>query len=164
MSAAMLLSQAMNGGDGAVEKRIYLYPGALAVTTGPSVITTILGSCVAVCLWDPATGRGGMNHFILPHGGSQKSPRYGNHALPMLLEEVLRQGGRRKTLLAALFGGSSILAGGDRDPRIGDQNVLEARSFLDREDLPVVMEDTLGRHGRKLVFRTWDGRATVRKL
>ena len=47
-----------------------------------------------------------------------------------VLEEVLRQGGRRKTLLAALFGGSSILAGGDRDPRIGDQNVLEARSFL----------------------------------
>ncbi|MBK5260171.1 MAG: chemotaxis protein CheD [Thermoanaerobaculia bacterium] len=147
-----------------VEDRLYLYPGAVAVVHRPSVITTILGSCVAVCLWDPSTGRAGMNHFILPRGGGPPTARYGNHAMPMLLEEVLGLGARRKNLLAAVFGGACLLAGESREPKLGDRNLLEARSFLDHEHIPLVNENSGGREGRKLTFRTADGNAVVRKL
>jgi len=147
-----------------VERRVYLYPGGLWAEAEAGVITTVLGSCVSVCLWDPHAGLGGINHFILPRGGATVSARYGNHALPMLLERVLALGARRETLFACVFGGASVLAGESSGPRLGSRNVATAFEFLEANGIPVLRQDVGGREGRKLTFRTADGGTLVRKL
>lgn len=146
-----------------VERRVYLYPGGLWAEGQPAVITTVLGSCVSVVLWDPYTSLGGINHFILPSSGSMVSPRYGNHALPMLHERVLLLGARRETLLACVFGGASVLAG-ESASKLGSRNVAEAFQFLESRNIAVLRQDVGGHEGRKLTFRTADGSTLVRKL
>ena len=153
----------MTGHD-RMECRFYLYPGGLWAEAVPGVITTVLGSCVSVCLWEPESGLGGINHFILPRGGTERSARYGNHSLPMLLEKVLAMGLRRHALVAAVFGGASVLACGSAVGRLGSRNADEALAFLRGADLPIVRQDLGGREGRKLTFRTADGTTVVRKL
>ncbi len=101
----------MNDLRGHAEERIYLYPGGIWVSDAPALITTILGSCVAVCLWSDTMA--GINHFILPRGGSSPSPRYGNHALSMLLERLIEHGAVKDDLYAAVFGGASVLGNGN---------------------------------------------------
>lgn len=146
----------------AAEERVYLYPGALWAGEQPSVITTVLGSCVAVCLWSDSIA--GINHFILPRGGSSPSAKYGNHALPMLLERVLELGASVETLFAAVFGGASVLGGAEGAQSLGSRNVIEARQFLEGHGIPVIRTDVGGEEGRKLTFRTIDGTTFVRKL
>jgi len=146
-----------------LERRIYLHPGGLWAESVAGAITTVLGSCVSVCLWDPQTTLGGINHFILPTGGSQPSARYGNHALPMLLERVLQMGARRETLFGCVFGGAAVIPG-QTGPRLGSRNVAAALDFLEREDIALLRQDVEGRQGRKLTFRTIDGTTLVRKL
>lgn len=147
-----------------MERRVYLHPGNLWVDPAPAVVTTVLGSCVSVCLWDPRTALGGINHFILPQGGAAASARYGNHALPMLLERVLRIGAEKETLLACVFGGASIIPGDGNGPRLGSRNVVEAFDFLERHEIAVLRHDVEGQQGRKLTFRTTDGTTLIRKL
>ncbi|HEU4888585.1 MAG TPA: chemotaxis protein CheD [Thermoanaerobaculia bacterium] len=147
-----------------MERRVYLHPGHLWADPAPAVVTTVLGSCVSVCLWDPQTGLGGINHFILPVGGAVASARYGNHALPMLLERVLEIGAHRETLLGCVFGGASIIPGDGNGPRLGSRNVVEAFDFLERHDIAVLRHDVEGQQGRKLTFRTADGTTLIRTL
>lgn len=147
-----------------LERRVYLHPGGLWAEPFPGVITTVLGSCVSVCLWDPHTTLGGINHFILPQGGAAPSARYGNHALPMLLTRVLEIGARRETLLGCVFGGASVLPGTPVGPTLGNRNVAEAFEFLERNGIAVLRHDVEGRQGRKLTFRTADGTTLIRKL
>lgn len=147
-----------------LERRIYLHPGALWAEPAAAAITTVLGSCVSVCLWDPHTTYGGINHFILPHGGAVQSARYGNHALPMLLERMLELGAQRETLLACVFGGASVMPGTAPGPTLGSRNVAEALDFLTRNGIALLRQDVTGRQGRKLTFRTTDGSTLIRKL
>ena len=146
------------------ERRIYLHPGGLWAEPFAAVVTTVLGSCVAVCLWDPQTGHGGINHFILPHGGTTPSARYGNHALPMLLARMLEIGAQRETLLASVFGGAAVIPGDAAGPALGSRNVAAAFDFLERNDIAVLRHDVGGGQGRKLTFRTADGSTLIRKL
>src|SRR5579863_8531703 len=76
------------------ERRHFLYPGQVFVTREPITISTILGSCAAVCLWDRHRKAGGMNHYLLPEGPNEGSNRlrYGNIANPELLQRVLALG------------------------------------------------------------------------
>jgi chemotaxis protein CheD len=146
------------------ERRVYLHPGALWAEPFPGIITTVLGSCVAVCLWDPHTALGGINHYILPHGGTAVSARYGNHALPMLLARVLEIGAQRETLLACVFGGASVMPGVVTGPTLGSRNAAEAFDFLEHSGIAVLRHDVEGQQGRKLTFRTADGTTLIRKL
>jgi chemotaxis protein CheD len=146
------------------ERRVYLHPGALWAEPFAGVITTVLGSCVSVCLWDPQTAHGAINHYILPHGGKDVSPRYGNHALTMLLERILAFGAHRETLLACVFGGASVMMNEAPGPTLGSRNVAEAFEFLARNGIAVLRHDVEGRQGRKLTFRTTDGTTSIRKL
>lgn len=150
----------------AVER--YLPPGQILASWEPARITTILGSCVAVCVWDPELGVGGMNHFLLPRGSATTSTaagRFGSLAVPRLIENVLAFGGRQDDLRAKVFGGACVLEafrGGTR--HLGTQNVEAAFEVLRKESIPVVAEDVGGDRGRKLVFSTSDGSAWVRAL
>jgi chemotaxis protein CheD len=146
--------------------RVFLQGGQLFVASGDASAVTILGSCVAVCLFDPIARVGGMNHFLLPLPGEQEpSPRFGDVACAQLVDEVLLGGARRGDLRAKVFGGSGVMGSGDpARPTLGEKNVELALAFLAAEGIPVVHGDVGGARGRKLVFRVGDGAAWVKVL
>jgi chemotaxis protein CheD len=141
----------------------YLAPGRLYASADRVCVTTILGSCVAVCLYDPDHHVGGINHFLLPFG-LPPSPRFGDAAVPLLIESVLAQGAHRPTLRAKLFGGACVLEAFRSEDPLGAQNVRVARARLQAEHIPIVAEDTGGDHGRKLLFEPQTGDAWVRAI
>jgi len=142
----------------------YLHGGLVAVASSPTAITTVLGSCVAVCLYDPVARVGGMNHFLLPHHVErERSPRFGTVAVPQLVEALLGVGARLPALKAKVFGGSSVLHA-FRTRNLGDENAALALRLLAEAGIPVVEQDLGGQRGRKLIFHTDDGSAWVRQL
>ena len=145
----------------------FVHTGEVAVTRDAGVFSTVLGSCVSICVWDPSTGAGGINHFLLPDQVSNgiSSPRFGNVAVRTLLSKLSALDIPATRLQAKVFGGASVLRPGvpQRDA-LGARNVELARVLLELAGIPVVAEDVGGDHGRKLIFRTVDGAAWVRKL
>jgi chemotaxis protein CheD len=138
-------------------KTLYLQPGQLTVSGGAHILT-IVGSCVAVCLFDPVAGVGGMNHYLLPRGPrGTDSPRFGEVALPRLLEQMLALGATPATLEAKVFGGARVLAGVPSSRDLGAENVALALPFLQAQGIAVTARDTGGSRGRKLIFQTSDG-------
>jgi chemotaxis protein CheD len=144
--------------------RVYLAPGLLYASAEAAQVTTILGSCVAVCLWDPEGRVGGMNHFLLPEGGPP-SPRFGESAVPLLIERLVDLGARRSRLRAKVFGGACVLeafrAGANT---LGVRNVEIARERLLSAAIPIVGEDVGGDLGRKVVFEVRTGCAWIRAI
>ena len=155
-------------GDARVaESRVYLHPGQLHASAAPVAITTILGSCVGVCLHDPQRRVGGVNHYLLPHwpGEGEHSPRYGDVALPTLLQKVLELGGKRDRLLARIYGGACVLDAFREDAEhLGARNAAVAREFLAGERITVIDEDTGGRRGRKLLFHAAFGSTLISRI
>ena len=149
------------------ERRIYLYPGEFVTSADPCTVTTVLGSCVAVCLWDEVRRCGGMTHFILPQvvGNGASSPRFGNVAIRLVLSELAEMGSRRRDVRAKLFGGAAIHGAATGDAlTLGSRNVESARQALAAADVPVVAEDVGGTGGRKVHFETACGTAWVKNL
>ncbi len=143
----------------------YLHAGQLAVAAEPTAIVTVLGSCVAVCLWDPATRVGGVNHFLLPHHVErERSPRFGTVAVPQLVEEVVRAGAAPGRLVAKVFGGACVLGSVRNARRLGEENAALALQLLEHAGIPVLDRDVGGERGRKLVFVSDEGTAWVRLL
>lgn len=143
----------------------YLHAGQLHVASVPTAITTVLGSCVAVCLHDPIAKVGGMNHFLLPlHVDREHSPRFGTVAVPQLVDAVIRAGASRGALVAKVFGGASVIGAMARGRRLGDENALLALRLLEEARIPVLDKDVGGSRGRKLVFVADEGTAWVRQL
>jgi len=147
--------------------KYYLHPGQLFVSKENHEVTTILGSCVAVCLWDASAKIGGINHYLLPSfvGDGVASPRFGDISIRELLSTLLASGCDRRRFQAKLFGGACVLeAFRARKNHLGSQNVRTARQLLAAEAIPVVGEDVGGDRGRKLIFTTADGSAWVKEL
>lgn len=146
--------------------RLYLHPGQMFVSTEPTSVTTILGSCVAVCLWDSRCRIGGINHYLLPYGvDGPAGLRYGNVALKRLLRRLIDLGGRKSDICAKLFGGACVIdAFRGKESHLGVKNTRVAREFLADERISIASEDLGGDRGRKIVFQTHDGVAWVKKL
>ena len=145
--------------------QVYLHAGQVAVASQPTAITTVLGSCVAVCLHDPDACVGGMNHFLLPHHVErERSPRFGSCAVPALIEAVVRAGASRGALVAKVFGGASVLGALRAGRNLGDENVQLALRLLEEERIPVLDRDVGGTRGRKVVLLADEGTAWVRQL
>jgi len=146
--------------------RVYVHPGHLHITDRSVAVTTVVGSCVAVCLWDRDIGWAGMNHFVLPAViGGAPSLRHGDVAMRTLLERLLGHGATPKTLRARIFGGACVIeafraSGND----LGSRNLEVARRALQQHRIVVVQEDVGGGTGRKIVFNTEDGSAVVKPL
>src|SRR5208282_6610884 len=135
----------------------FLYPGQMYASREPVVITTILGSCAALCLWDRRKKIGGMNHYLLPEG-TDEGPnrlRYGNVANPALLKEILALGCDTKDLQAKVFGGSSAFAA-DPLQSVGARNVQLAEEFVRDSGIRLVAKGVAGKYGRRLTFYTKD--------
>ena len=151
--------------DAGDRAQVYLHAGQLHAASAPTAITTVLGSCVSVCLYDPVTKVGGMNHFLLPlHVDREQSPRFGTVAVPALVDAVLRAGGTRGGLVAKVFGGASVIAVLAKGRRLGDENAALALRLLEEARIPVLDHDVGGQRGRKLVFIVDEGTAWVRQL
>jgi chemotaxis protein CheD len=144
---------------------VYLHPGFVHASPEPTEATTIVGSCVAVCLWDARLRMGGANHFLLPRGGrgALASARFGDVAIHGLVDELVRLGSLKSDLQAKVFGGAAVIeAFRGRDNHLGAQNVELARSVLGELGIPIVALDVEGHRGRKVIFHTDSGIALVK--
>jgi chemotaxis protein CheD len=146
-----------------IVRRISIVQGEHAVVAEPDVvISTVLGSCIAVCIQDNVARIGGMNHFLLGEPGenqqvsAQDLQRYGLHAMELLINAMMRMGAVRARLKAHLYGGANIIAG--LGP-IGTSNAEFARRFLQTEGIPVGHVDVGGTHARRVEFMAYAGKA-----
>jgi chemotaxis protein CheD len=148
---------------------VKLLPNEFYMTSEDMVLVTVLGSCVAACINDRTAGIGGMNHFMLPDDGSDvshassDSMRYGAYAMEVLINELIKRGGRRERFEAKVFGGGAVLAG-MTTINIGDRNSEFVRRYLALEKIRIVAEDLQGMHPRKVAFMPRTGQVMVKKL
>jgi len=141
--------------------RISLYIGEVAASLSPAMLDTVLGSCVAVCMYDPVLSAGGMNHILLPNcRAGEHSSRCGVHAMELLINELMKLGGDRRRFVAKGFGGANVL-GGIKMPPIGCGNAKFVREFLAAERIPLIAERMGGSHAVHVYFHTDTGKATV---
>jgi chemotaxis protein CheD len=148
---------------------VKLLPAEYYVTTSNTVLSTVLGSCVAACLHDAEAKVAGMNHFMLPEDNDrtarnpQESMRYGTYAMDVLIAEMLRAGARRERLQAKVFGGGAVLAN-MTTLNIGDRNADFVLRYLREQNIPVAAQDLRGAHARRVCFVPATGKASVRRL
>ncbi len=143
---------------------VKVLPGEYFVANENLVIMTVLGSCIAACLWDSRTRVGGMNHFMLPDGDSADiSGRYGSYAMELLINEMLKLGARRETLQAKIFGGAQVMHN-FTTMNVGERNTSFVVNYLQTERIPIVSEDVLDIYPRKVVFFPASGKAMVKRL
>ena len=146
--------------------KVFLRMGNLAIATEPSEITTVLGSCVAVCIWDYRKGTGGMIHFKAPRVPANREPSnmYGEVAIRNLIQSLLRKGSRKPDLRAMLFGGGSVIDLAKGQPNVGRENIRFAQEELEREGFAPSISHVGGHSGRKITFNTMDGSITVSRV
>lgn len=145
-----------------------ILPGEYYVTAANEGVTTVLGSCVAACIRDKLFGVGGMNHFMLPlrrdepgrdpYGAAE---RYGNYAMEHLINDILKNGGRRENLEIKLFGGGKILA---QLSDVGERNIEFVRGYLSTEGFRVAAEDLGDIYPRKVMYFPQTGKVLLKKL
>jgi chemotaxis protein CheD len=152
--------------DALAAGRTYLHPGQLAALSRGGPLSTILGSCVGVCLHDPGARLGGLNHFLLPRApAGTDSPRYGDVAVRRLVDAVERLGGERMRLVATLVGGACVVdAFRGRARELGHSNVEVARAELGDLGVTVIAEHVGGARGRRVTFDPVNGFVAVRLL
>lgn len=142
------------------ERSMHVVQGEFRVIRDPRVVlTTILGSCVATCVWDDVACVGGMNHFLLPgdDGASSDHVKYGVNAMELLINGLLKEGAARSRLRAKLFGGAHVVQSlGD----IGAKNAAFAQKFLGLECIPCVGQSLGGERARRIRFWPTTGRAS----
>ncbi|UAA38751.1 chemoreceptor glutamine deamidase CheD [Paraneptunicella aestuarii] len=144
-----------------------ILPGEYYVTTGQEVITTVLGSCISVCVYDPVQGIGGMNHFMLPSsrkddmGLLSESFRYGDVAMERLVNDLLRNGADKSRLIFKAFGGGQIIK---HMTAIGQRNISFLHKFMTMEGYKLKASDLGGPHPRKVVFFPLEGSVKVKRL
>jgi len=151
-----------------------ILPGEFYITTQNIAIATTLGSCISACIWDPMLGIGGMNHFMLPltekdagqvnwsqRGKESDATRYGNFAMEHLINIILKNGGRKKNLVAKLFGGGNMM---NKMSDIGMKNLHFALRYLATESIKIEKADVGLACPRKVIFEPTTGRAFVKRL
>lgn len=143
---------------------VKVLPGEYFVSDENLVIMTVLGSCIAACLWDSRSRVGGMNHFMLPDGDmADASGRYGSYAMEVLINEMLKLGARRETMQAKIFGGAQVMHN-FTTMNVGERNTNFVLNYLHTERIPIVSEDVLDIYPRKVVFFPVTGKAMVKRL
>lgn len=144
-----------------------ILPGEFYATDADEVIVTVLGSCVAVCLLDPGTSVGGMNHFMLPSqpkatdADPYQAARYGVGAMELLINRMLHLGAVRSRMVAKVFGGGQVLA---MVSDVGQRNSDFIREFLRVEKIPRLAEDLGGSHPLKVYFFPATGQVLVKRI
>jgi chemotaxis receptor (MCP) glutamine deamidase CheD len=147
--------------------RVTIHIGGLRSSSNPLVIDTVLGSCIAACLFDPEARIGGMNHFMLPDGidpANPNSARYGVYAMELLISELMKLGANRHRFRAKVFGGGHVLKIRESVSGVPQRNIEFVRRFLEHEHIPIVKEDVGGYQPRRVLFHTDSSRVFVKYL
>lgn len=151
-----------------MKKQIHLNIGDFYASKEPSVLHTVLGSCIAVCLMDQKEKIGGMNHILLPGKADLKHmdccARYGVNAMELLISKILNIGGRRDQLSAKVFGGGNVLPSLFGINRVGRENTAFVLSYLDHEGIPIQCHDVGGDYTRKIYFHTDTGDVFLKRI
>jgi len=145
---------------------IQVLPGTLYVTDIDECITTILGSCIAVCLRDPVTNIGGLNHFMLPSSLSdgtadKESANYGQQAMQKLIENMQASGASTNKCEAKIFGGGSMFP---NEQQIGMRNIAFASEYLENRGIAITSQDVGQFYCRRIRFYTGSGKVMVKRL
>lgn len=147
-----------------------LNPGEYYVTRNDECIYTTLGSCISACIRDRVSSVGGMNHFMLPASvgeegwkasGLSLATRYGNYAMEHMINDILKNGGKRENLEVKLFGGGRIIA---NMTDVGLRNIAFARDYIKTERLQVASEDVGENFPRMVVYFPATGKVRVKRL
>lgn len=147
---------------------VKILPGEYFATNDETLIVTVLGSCVSVCLRDPILRIAGMNHFLLPANNDQlsvnsDSARYGVYAMEVLINRMIKLGASKSRLEAKVFGAGNVLKQ-LRTNSVGEQNAVFVQDYLNTENIRVLAKDLLGEFPRKVYFFPLTGEVKVRKL
>ena len=148
------------------DKSHYLLPGNLFAHREGHIVTTVLGSCISVCLWDPIKKIGGINHYMLPlwNGEGLASPKYGNIAISKLIEKMLELGCDKRNLRAKVFGGSEMFKVTNAVMNIGERNIVLAQDALNEQKIPIIASDVGGKTGRKIIYDSGTGGVSMKRL
>ena len=140
--------------------------GELYAARESTIISTVLGSCVTACLFDPQTGIGGMNHFMLPNADANNisCARFGIHAMEILINNILQLGGARERLQAKVFGGANLCPAPGGLPSVGNANVQFVREYLRTDKIPIVAERLAGNQALRIHFVSGTGQVFVKPL
>ncbi len=142
--------------------KFYLHPGEIFCNKKPYLVDTILGSCVSVFLWDSVLQFAGINHYMLPscNNAGQASYKYGDVAIPEIINRMLQMGSSRNNLKAKIFGGSEM-GYSNSAFNIGQRNLALAKDLLNDEKIPVINQSIGGNIGRKVIFHTLPGEVFI---
>lgn len=162
--------QTSENGEGVASNPHFLHAGQIFVSAEAQPVVLILGSCVAVCIWDQVNAIGGATHYLLPtwDGRGTASPRFGNVAISALLQQLAEKGARRTQLRAKVFGGGclfdSMRAPASNKEHLGRRNVEVALEILAKERIPIESTEVNAHTGLRILFQTGTGAATVNAL
>ena len=142
----------------------FIHVGQIHVDFAPYAISTVLGSCVAVCIYDSKLGIGGMNHYLLPfwNGHGLQTSKFGNISIPKLIESMQERGSRIEAMEAKIFGGASMNTSASENMMIGQKNIIVAKEILQEYNIPIVAEDVGGQQGRKIQFNLEKGKVLLK--
>lgn len=163
------LSHLVRPGEHGPPPAVHLHIGEYRVSRSPQVLHTLLGSCVAVCLFDVVAGVGGMNHILLPGRCGQRQrldivSRFGHDAVELLVRDLVSIGAKRRRLAAKLFGGGHVIDGMDEETSPGYRNVAFINDLMQQERIPVLTSDLGGYAARKIWFRTDTADVLLKRL
>lgn len=144
--------------------KVYLKPGELHFAATPAVVTTVLGSCVSVTMFDRLSGTAAICHALLPEGPRSDAFRYVDSSIIHMLEMFAAHGVNRQRLEVKVFGGADMLGAGGRRVGVGRRNVEIATLVLAANGLTVAAQDVGGTRGRKLFFVTHTGEVFLKRL
>ena len=152
---------------------VKLLPGEYHTTKGAELLVTVLGSCVSACIRDTKSGIGGMNHFLLPEQKNKpqstswaesydnSETRYGDLAMEILINDIIKRGGDRQYFEAKIFGGAQMFVS---NMRVGDRNIEFVSDYLKYESISVSTQDTGGKQGRKLYYIPQTGDVFLKRI
>lgn len=148
------------------KKNVTIFIGEYYVSSKPVVISTLLGSCVAACLFDPVKKIGGMNHIQMPgkadFNNFNTAARYSINAMELIINGMLKLGSDKKNIIAKLFGGASVIPGVTFNRAVGDEIKDFVTTFLKKENIPITGSDLGGIKTRKVFFHSDTGDAFVK--
>jgi len=144
----------------------FIHVGEINIGAKPTEISTLLGSCVAVCLYDSVQGIGGMNHYLVPlwNDSGLQTPKYGNIAIPRLIESMQNIGCEIENIQAKIFGGANVLNSNSEEMMIGRRNILIATEILEEYHIPIIAKDIGGDRGRKIMMRSDTGKVFLKYI
>jgi len=145
----------------------FIHVGEFYIGVRPTEVSTILGSCIAVCLYDTVEMIGGMNHYLVPlwNGNGLQSPKYGNIAIHRLIEGMLNIGCNINNLEAKIFGGGNVISSIAQDGMmVGRKNIIIAREILSEYKIPITAEDVGGTRGRRILLVSETGKVLMKYI